>query len=193
MTTDQRSTATANANGGGTITKQGRTPRTTPFDMSGVVRTDDGILRYSTLAPSLLDMFRASVDRHPDRECIVVLGGERVTYRQVWDRSARVAGGLRAMGVQPGDRVANRHGNGLEWCLGFWGTLMAGAVVVPVNTRFSESEVSTTSSPTRVPRWYCSPTRRSPMASRTSPPMRITTRSRGSSTPAARPAFPRVR
>ena len=142
MTTYQRSTATANANGGGTITKQGRTPRTTPFDMSGVVRTDDGILRYSTLAPSLLDMFRASVDRHPDRECIVVLGGERVTYRQVWDRSARVAGGLRAAGVQPGDRVANRHGNGLEWCLGFWGTLMAGAVVVPVNTRFSESEVA---------------------------------------------------
>ena len=51
MTIYQRSTATANANGGGTITKQGRTPRTTPFDMSGVVRTDDGILRYSTLAP----------------------------------------------------------------------------------------------------------------------------------------------
>jgi long-chain acyl-CoA synthetase len=124
------------------ITKQGRSGRTLPFDMSAVVRTDDGVLRYSTLAPSLLDMFRASVDRHPDRECIVVLGGERVTYRQLWDRSARVAGGLRAAGVRPGDRVANRHGNGLEWCVGFWGTLMAGAVVVPVNTRFSESEVS---------------------------------------------------
>ena len=52
MTTDQRSTATANADGG-TITKQGRTPRTMPCDMSGIVRTDDGVLRYSTLAPSL--------------------------------------------------------------------------------------------------------------------------------------------
>ena len=124
------------------ITKQGRSGRILPFDMSGVVRTDDGVLRYSTLAPSLLDMFRASVDRYPDRECVVVLGGERVTYRQLWDRSARVAGGLRDTGVRPGDRVANRHGNGLEWCLGFWGTLMAGAVVVPVNTRFSEEEVS---------------------------------------------------
>src|SRR6478672_3564570 len=124
------------------ITKQGRSGQTVPFDMSGVVRTDDGVLRYSALAPSLLDTFLASVDRYPDRECIVVLGGERATYRQVWDRSSRVAGGLSAAGVQPGDRVANRHGNGLEWCLGFWGTLMAGAVVVPVNTRFSESEVS---------------------------------------------------
>jgi acyl-CoA synthetase (AMP-forming)/AMP-acid ligase II len=126
----------------GTITKHGRSGRTLPFDMAGVVRTDDGVLRYSMLAPSLLDMFRASVDRHPDRECIVVLGGERVTYQQLWDRSARVAGGLRGAGVGPGDRVANRHGNSLEWVLGFWGTLMAGAVVVPVNTRFSESEVS---------------------------------------------------
>ena len=64
-----------------------------------------------------------------------------MTYQDVWDRSARVAGGLRRGGVERGDRVANRHGNTLEWCLGFWGTLMAGAVVVPVNTRFSESEV----------------------------------------------------
>jgi long-chain acyl-CoA synthetase len=125
-----------------TITKQGRSGRLLPFDMSDVVRTADGVLRYSTLPPSLLDMFRASVDRHPDRECVAVLAGERVTYQQLWDRSARVAGGLISMGVRKGDRVANRHGNSLEWCLGFWGTLMSGAVVVPVNTRFSESEVS---------------------------------------------------
>lgn len=125
-----------------TIIKQGRSGRTLPFDMSGVVRTGDGVLRYSGLARSLMEMFLASVERHPDAECVVVLDGERVTYRQLWDRSARVAGGLRAAGVRAGDRVANRYGNGLEWCLAFWGTLMAGAVVVPVNTRFSDSEVS---------------------------------------------------
>jgi long-chain acyl-CoA synthetase len=125
-----------------TITKQGRSGQILPFDMSGVVRTGDGVLRYTTLAPSLLEMFRESVDRNPDRECVVVLDGERATYRQMWDRCARVAGGLRAMGVQPGDRVANRHTNGIDWCLGFWGTLMAGAVAVPVNTRFSDTEVS---------------------------------------------------
>ena len=123
------------------ITKQGRTPTIMPFDMSGVERSDDGVLRYTDLPQSLLHMFRDSVGRTPDRECIVVLGGERVTYQQVWDRAARVAGGLAAGGLRRGDRVANRHGNSLEWCLGFWGTLMAGGIVVPVNTRFSESEV----------------------------------------------------
>ena len=123
------------------IIKQGRTPGIVPFDMSGIVRTGDGVLRYTTMAPSLLAMFSASAQRHPDRECLVVLGGQRVTYREVWDRSARVAGGLRAAGIQPGDRVAILYGNGLEWCLSFWGSLMAGAVVVPINTRFSATEV----------------------------------------------------
>src|SRR5688572_29403954 len=104
------------------IVKEGRTPSIMPYDMTGIVRTDDGVLRYTGLPTSLLDMLRRSVERTPDRECIVVLGGQRATYQQVWDRSARVAGGLIAAGVEPGDRVANRYGNSLEWCLGFWGT-----------------------------------------------------------------------
>jgi acyl-CoA synthetase (AMP-forming)/AMP-acid ligase II len=112
-----------------------------PFDMSGVARGDDGVLRYTNLHPSLLDMLRASAEQFPDRESVVVLGGERVSYRDLWDRAERVAGGLAAAGVRAGDRVANRHGNGLDWVLGFWGTLMAGGVVVPVNSRFSAQEI----------------------------------------------------
>ena len=123
------------------ITKEGRTPNITPFDMSGVERSDAGVLRYTGMPQSLLHMFRDAVARTPDRECIVVLGGERVTYQQVWDRATRVAGGLVEAGVRPGDRVANRYGNSLEWCLAFWGTIMAGGVVVPVNARFSDAEV----------------------------------------------------
>lgn len=82
------------------ITKPGRTPRSAPFDMSGFVRTDNGVLRYSALDTSLLEMLRASVDRYRDHECIVV-PGERLSCQQVWDRSARVADGLRAAGVAP--------------------------------------------------------------------------------------------
>ncbi|MFT3853288.1 MAG: AMP-binding protein [Ilumatobacteraceae bacterium] len=124
-----------------TIVKEGRTPRIVPFDMSGVERGDDGVLRYRDLPASLQAMLRASVEAAPDKEAVVVVGGPRVTYQQVWDRSARVAGGLRAAGVQAGDRVAIRYPNGADWVLAFWGTLMAGAVVVPVNTRFSDAEV----------------------------------------------------
>src|SRR3954471_687193 len=112
-----------------------------PFDRSGTEVGPDGIRRYTGLPQNLLQMLRASVDRHPDHPALVELGGERVAYAQLWERAARVAGGLRAAGVLPGDRVANRLANGNDWVHAFWGTLLAGGVVVPVNTRFAPPEV----------------------------------------------------
>jgi len=123
------------------LDRQGRTGSVQPFDMSGIGRGDDGVLRYEGRPASLVAMLRASVDREPDAEAIVELGGGRVSYEQLWDRSARVAGGLRDAGVRRGDRVAIRLGNGLDWCLGFFGVQLAGAVAVPVNTRLAEAEV----------------------------------------------------
>jgi acyl-CoA synthetase (AMP-forming)/AMP-acid ligase II len=112
-----------------------------PFDRSSTETGPDGVRRYSGLPQNLVQMLRTAVDGSPDAEALVELGGERVPYRQLWDRAARVAGGLRAAGVGPGDRVANRLPNGNDWVYGFWGTLLAGGVVVPVNTRFAEPEV----------------------------------------------------
>ncbi len=114
---------------------------TRPFDQSGITRGADNIARYDGRPNSLLETLRATVDRSPNNEAIVEIGGERINYRELWDRSARVAGGLKGLGVERGDRVAIRLGNRLDWCVAFWGTLMSGAIVVPVNTRFSEPEV----------------------------------------------------
>ncbi len=113
----------------------------TPFDRTGTTTGADGVRRYADLPQNLLHVLRTAVETQPDREAVVELAGPRLTYRELWDRSARVAGGLRAAGVGPGDRVANRLPNGVDWVLGFWGTLLAGAVTVPVNTRFAPPEV----------------------------------------------------
>jgi long-chain acyl-CoA synthetase len=112
-----------------------------PFDRTGTEVGPDGIRRYTGLPQNLVQMLRAAVETHPDFEALVELGGERITYRQLWARASRVAGGLREVGVAPGDRVANRLANGNDWVYTFWGTLLAGAVVVPVNTRFAPPEV----------------------------------------------------
>ena len=69
-------------------------------------------------------------------------GGPRLSYATLWDRAARVAGGLRGLGVQRGDRVAIRLGNGVDWVLAFLGAVLADAIVVPVNTRFTEEEAN---------------------------------------------------
>jgi acyl-CoA synthetase (AMP-forming)/AMP-acid ligase II len=111
-----------------------------PFDMSGVDRGADGIARYTDRPDSLVHMLRASVERGGERLAVSEIGGESVTYDELWERSARVAGGLRAAGVDRGARVAIRLPNGLDWVLAFWGAQLAGAVVVPVNTRFTDAE-----------------------------------------------------
>ncbi|MEU2354867.1 AMP-binding protein [Streptomyces misionensis] len=86
-------------------------------------------------------MLRKHVELRPDAEAVVELGGDRLTYAQLWRRAARVAGGLRARGVTAGDRVAVRYPAGTDWALAFWGTLMAGGIAVAVNTRSTSWEV----------------------------------------------------
>src|SRR5271166_3857412 len=112
-----------------------------PFPMTGVSRDSNGIPHYDELPATLLDMLAEQVDHRPDSEAVVELGASRLTYRQLWDRAARVAGGLRAAGLKPGDRVAVRYPAGVNWVLAFWGTLMAGGVAVAVNTRSAQPEV----------------------------------------------------
>ncbi|WP_153504853.1 class I adenylate-forming enzyme family protein [Cumulibacter manganitolerans] len=112
-----------------------------PWSFDGVVRDADGIAHYEGLPDSLIDMLLGAVERAPDAEAVVEVGGGRLTFRDVWDRAARVAGGLRAAGVKDGDRVAILTAAGNDWVLAFWGILLSGAVAVPVNTRFAQPEI----------------------------------------------------
>ncbi len=112
-----------------------------PFDTAGVDRGADDIARYRELPISLVHMLRVSVERDPHAISVAEVGGASLTYGQLWDRAARVAGGLRAAGIGRGDRVAIVLPNGIDWVLAFWGTQLAGAVAVPVNTRFTQSEI----------------------------------------------------
>ncbi|MGO9488567.1 MAG: class I adenylate-forming enzyme family protein, partial [Solirubrobacteraceae bacterium] len=113
-----------------------------PFDESGVQRDERGVAHYVERPASLVSMLRASVERDPAATALLEVGGPSLTYGALWDRAARVAGGLRDQGVARGDRVAIRLPNGLEWVLAFFGAQLLGAVVVPVNTRFTEEEVA---------------------------------------------------
>ena len=113
-----------------------------PFDRSGVERDADGIAYYVDRPPSLAAALKASVERDAAATAIVEVGGPSLTYGELWERSAQVAGGLRAAGVERGDRVAIRLPNGVDWVLAFWGVQLAGAVAVPVNTRFTDAETA---------------------------------------------------
>jgi len=145
-----------------------------------VVRESDGRARYRNRPPSLVDALRASVRRDPSAPALVEVGGSAVDYGELWDRSSRVAGGLRSLGIARGDRVAIHMANGIDWVLAFFAVQMLGGVVVPVNTRFTAEEAAELDE-------RCRTAKRS---NRRSSGPRI---SRQSSTRAARRAFPRVR
>lgn len=87
-------------------------------------------------------MLEATVARHPREPAIAEPGGARLTYTELWQRSARVAGGLRRDGVRPGDRVAIELPAGAAWCVAFFGCALSGAVAVPMNIRLREAEAA---------------------------------------------------
>lgn len=111
-----------------------------PYPRTDLTVGEDDIARYD-LPSSLLASLERWVSSTPDAEALVELGSERLSYRELWDRSARVAGGLRAAGVGRGDRVAIRFPAGVHWVLGFWGTVMAGGIAVVPNTRSAPREI----------------------------------------------------
>jgi len=113
-----------------------------PFDDTGVRPDSNGVRRYPNLHESLVEMLDDSVRADPDAEALVQVGGERISYARLWDRAARVSGGLREAGIKPGDRVAIKLPNSIDWVVAFFGGLMAGAIVVPVNTRLTDPEAA---------------------------------------------------
>ena len=55
-----------------------------------------------------------------------------LSYAELGRAADEIAGGLAALGVQPGDRVAILAGTRAEWTLADLGALCAGAAVVPI-------------------------------------------------------------
>ena len=66
----------------------------------------------------------------------------RGTYRSVHEMSSRVAAGLQARGVKPGDVVAFQMPNWVEAAATFWGLSLLGAVIVPIVHFYGPKEVA---------------------------------------------------
>ncbi|MFF6781292.1 AMP-binding protein [Streptomyces sp. NPDC012510] len=72
----------------------------------------------------------------------VVDGRTRVSYAELGSRIERAAAACVANGVRVGDRVAVWAPNSLDWIVSALGAVSAGAVLVPLNTRFKGGEAA---------------------------------------------------
>ena len=94
-------------------------------------------------SPTQLDaasLFAGSARRWRDRVALVA-DGRQTTYAELGERVHRLAGGLRSLGVDPGDRVVMVLPNGARFVETWWAAVSAGAVVVPLNVRCAPEEL----------------------------------------------------
>ncbi|HWH20563.1 MAG TPA: AMP-binding protein [Solirubrobacterales bacterium] len=71
----------------------------------------------------------------------VVFPDVRVTWKELADRSDRMARGLIELGVGAGDKVGALMPNSLDFITAIFAATKLGAVIVPINGRFKEREL----------------------------------------------------
>ena len=94
-------------------------------------------LRWASIPAALVD----AVARGGAREAVVD-GDVRWSWADLGLQVERVARALLAAGIEPGDRVAIWAPNCAEWVAAVLGLQSAGAVLVPLNTRFKGAEAA---------------------------------------------------
>lgn len=93
--------------------------------------------------PNLVSLFLDQADRHGDAPFLSAkLGGKWISqsWKEVADKVCLLAENLRALGLNPGDRVALVSENRPEWCIADIAIMAAGLVTVPTYTTNTERD-----------------------------------------------------
>jgi acyl-CoA synthetase (AMP-forming)/AMP-acid ligase II len=88
--------------------------------------------------PELLALTVAARADHP----AVIVADDRLTYRELDERSARMARALLASGAGKGTRIAVLAPDGILWLTTFYAALRIGALVTPISTLATPPELA---------------------------------------------------
>lgn len=90
---------------------------------------------------SIADLVFRAAQCYPD---IIALeeADEKILYRELPKRVSAISKALIGLGIEPGDRVAVWGPNSNRWVLTALGLQLAGAVLVPLNTRMKAGEAA---------------------------------------------------
>lgn len=92
-------------------------------------------------ARPLQHLLDEAAERYPNRPAVAFFRRD-LTYREISHLADRFAGGLRSLGLRPGDRVSLHLPNCPQFVIAYYGTLKAGGVVVPFNPLYVEREIA---------------------------------------------------
>ena len=99
----------------------------------------DGAELDAPAAP-LNDLLRIGLDSAPD-EIAIVSVTRALTWRELDRASAALAGGYRALGLEPGDRLASLMPNRIDLVVHYLACFRAGLIATPLNYRYTAREI----------------------------------------------------
>jgi acyl-CoA synthetase (AMP-forming)/AMP-acid ligase II len=91
-------------------------------------------------APPLDDLLRIGLDAAPD-EVALVSAERALTWRELEAETARLAGGYRGLGLEPGDRLASLMPNRIDLVVHYLACFRAGLIATPLNYRYTHREI----------------------------------------------------
>jgi long-chain acyl-CoA synthetase len=91
-------------------------------------------------AEPLDDLLRAGLDRSPD-EVAIVSAIRSFTWRELDAEASALAGGYRAMGLEPGDRLASLMPNRIDLVVHYLACFRAELTATPLNYRYTAREI----------------------------------------------------
>lgn len=90
--------------------------------------------------PSIFGYLIRQLEERPDSDAYLYQDG-KTTFRELHSSASKLAGALKDVGIQPGDRVAMIMQDSIELVLAILATMGMGAIAVPINPALSESDV----------------------------------------------------
>ncbi len=88
----------------------------------------------------LSGLLTSGAGKYPDGVAFSV-GEQRLSYGELDTLSGRLANGLRELGLESGDRVMLFLPNSLEFVIGYYGILKAGATITPANPLYRSEDL----------------------------------------------------
>ncbi len=88
----------------------------------------------------LFELLTATAKKYPDSVAFSYRDS-KITFEELDARTDQLAAALCDLGVKPGDRVVIFLPNGIEYVIGYYGVLKAGAAVSPANPLYKKDEL----------------------------------------------------
>lgn len=97
------------------------------------------------LTSSVLSLLKSKLEQFGSKTALCTKNGDKwqnLSYAELGQRACNLANYMIESGIESGDRIAILSESGPEWSIGLFAGILAGAIVVPLDTKLSKTELN---------------------------------------------------